>query len=124
MPGVIEEMLEGEVEGMKLGDGTAYMLSTYFVVPLVMAVLTLLVSDRVSRYGNLVAGSLIGIVLLLGIAADIAAVGFDAHLLVSTLGALIALVIGATSLAEVRKAHPPGQDAPVAESEKLHAGVH
>ena len=81
-PGTLDEMIEGRIDDMAMSDGLAFMMSTYFIIPLLMAGLTLVVSDRLSGYGNLVIGTLIGLFLILGVAAEAVAIGFDAHLLI------------------------------------------
>ena len=65
-PGALEEALAGEMEGMALDDGLGIQLSALVGIPLVLAVVTLLVSDRVSRSANLVAGLLFGFLAAYG----------------------------------------------------------
>ena len=123
-PGTLDEMIEGRLDDMAMSDGLAFMMSTYFVVPLVMAGLTLVLSDRLSSYGNLVIGGLIGLFLVLGVVAEAVVLGFDAHLLVSAIGGVFALMIAAMSLTEVRRQSSAERGAAPAESEKVHVGAH
>lgn len=123
-PGTLDEMIEGRIDDMAMSDGLAFMMSTYFIVPLVMAGLTLVVSDRLSGYGNLVIGGLIGLFLVFGVVAEAVALGFDAHLLISAIGGVFALMIAAMSFTEVRRQSSPDQGEAPAESPKVHADVH
>jgi hypothetical protein len=55
-PGVIEEIITGEVEGMQINSGLLAMFSLFWLIPLVMAFLTLILKDKVNRWTNIILG--------------------------------------------------------------------
>ena len=64
--GRVEELLAGTIEGEPLDDTVGFTLTVLVVLPLVMAGVTLLLSDRVNRWVNVVGGLAFG---LLGVYA-------------------------------------------------------
>ena len=56
VPGALEEMVAGEIEGEALTEGLTYFFGILGIIPLVMAAVTVLVSARANPYVNLVAG--------------------------------------------------------------------
>lgn len=60
MPGALEELLTGEMEGEPLTEALGFFMAMFGIIPLVMAAVALLVSDRVSLYANLIAGAHFG----------------------------------------------------------------
>ena len=45
VPGAVEEMLAGEIEGETLNDAVGFQLAVFVIIPLVMAAVTLLIRD-------------------------------------------------------------------------------
>ena len=64
--GRLEELLAGTIEGEPLDDTVVFTLTALVMLPLVMAGVTLLLSDRVNRWVNVVGGLAFG---LLGVYA-------------------------------------------------------
>lgn len=102
-PRVLEELLVGEYEGEPLDDATRFFIAMLLVIPLVMVGVTLLVSDRVNRYLNLIAGLAFG---LLGAGAAVLEVlggHFDGHVVMVALAAALAFLIGGLAMVELRQ---------------------
>ena len=59
--GRLEELLAGEIEGEPLDDTVRFTFAAMVMLPLVMASVTLLLSDRVNHYVNVVAGAALGL---------------------------------------------------------------
>jgi len=55
-PGVIEQIIAGEVEGMKIGPELLLLLAILLLVPLVMAFLSLTLKDSINRWANIILG--------------------------------------------------------------------
>lgn len=51
-PGILEELMEGRIEDMEITSGWLVFFALFWVVPLLMAFLTLVVDDRVNRFAN------------------------------------------------------------------------
>jgi hypothetical protein len=95
MPGALEELLAGEVEGETLDDALGYLFAWMVIIPLVMAAVTLVVRDRVNRYVNLVAGMALGLFGLYAVVRETSADGFNIHILMIVVASLLALLIAA-----------------------------
>ncbi len=101
-PGALEELLAGEMEGETLDNTWGILLAALVVIPLVMAGVTLLVSDRVNRYLNLVAGLAFGLLGALPV-MEILAGTFDGHVVMALTAAALGLLIGGLSVVELRQ---------------------
>jgi hypothetical protein len=55
-PGVIEQIMAGEVEGMKIGPELLLVYAIIILVPLVMAFLSLTLKDSTNRWANIIVG--------------------------------------------------------------------
>jgi hypothetical protein len=55
-PGVIEQIMAGEIEGMKIGPEILLLLAILLLVPLVMAFLSLTLKDSTNRWANIILG--------------------------------------------------------------------
>jgi len=54
--GAIEQIIAGEIEGTKITDGLLLFLSIFWLVPLTMAFLSLILRDSANRWANIIAG--------------------------------------------------------------------
>jgi len=54
--GAIEQVIAGEIEGMPITDGLLLFLSIFWLVPLTMAFLSLILKDSTNRWANIIAG--------------------------------------------------------------------
>lgn len=109
-PGALEEALAGEMEGVALDDGLGFQLSILVCIPLAMAAMTLLASDRVNRYANLIAGLLFGLLAAFGMVSELLAGQFNGHVLLVALGCFLAFLVAVLSLVDLR--HPTSQARP------------
>ena len=57
-PGVIEDVMAGEIEGMQLGEGMMLIYALFFIIPMVVAVLCLTLNGSANRWLNFVLGIL------------------------------------------------------------------
>jgi len=55
-PGVIEQIMEGEIEGIKIGPEILLLMAVIYLVPLVMAFLSLTLKDSTNRWANIIVG--------------------------------------------------------------------
>ena len=55
-PGVIEGIIAGEIEGMRIGPELLLLFSILFLIPLVMAFLSLTLKDSTNRWANIILG--------------------------------------------------------------------
>jgi len=54
--GAIDQVRAGTIEGMKITDGLLLLLSIFWLVPLTMAFLSLILKDSANRWANIIAG--------------------------------------------------------------------
>jgi hypothetical protein len=73
MPGTLEEVMAGKIEGMQLSEGMMVGYSLYWLIPLIMAVLSLTLSGSVNRWLNFVLGILVALLMIFDIASHLAA---------------------------------------------------
>jgi hypothetical protein len=57
-PGFIEEVMSGEMEGMKISAGLMTFFSLFWLIPLMMAFLSVTLKDGANRKTNLILGLL------------------------------------------------------------------
>lgn len=105
-PGALEDALAGQMEGMASDGGAGYVLAVFGLVPLALAVMTLLIDNRVTRYANLVAGLLVGAWGILEMVTHLVDEAFNASMLVSIGTILIALLIAGLSASALRQKAP------------------
>ena len=55
-PGVIEDVITGEMGGMELSEGMMVIYALFFIIPLVVAILCLTLSGSANRWLNFVLG--------------------------------------------------------------------
>jgi len=71
-PGVLEQVMAGEIEGLQIGPEILLLDAIIFLFPLVMAFLTLTLKDSINRWVNIIMGT-VGVVLsLVGLSGDLA----------------------------------------------------
>jgi hypothetical protein len=119
MPGALEELLAGEMEGETLTDTNVYLFAAFVVIPLVMAVVALLVGDSVNRIASLIVGAVYGLFGAFAVVSHTLDGGFNVHVLMAALGGVGALLIAGLCMAGLR---PPASDAaqPSSESGRPH----
>ncbi len=103
VPGALEELLAGEIEGQTLTDAVGYGLAMLVVIPLVMAVVTLLISDRVNRYVNLIAALAFGLFGVYAVVSEVLGGDFNAHVLMAAVAIVPGFLIAAVALVGLRQ---------------------
>jgi len=64
--GVIEQVMEGEIEGMKVGPELLLLFAILLLVPLVIAFLPLTLKDSTNRWTNIILGIVFAFLALVG----------------------------------------------------------
>ena len=103
IPGALEEMVAGEMEGETLTDGLTYFFAAVGSIPVVMAIVALLVSDRVNRQVNLIAGLVFGLFGVFAVVTHLVDGGFNVHVLMVAVAGAGAFLIAGLSLAGLRR---------------------
>jgi len=57
-PGAIQQVMTGIIEGWEMGPGMLFFMAVIFLVPLVMALLSLILSDSSNRPLNIILGTI------------------------------------------------------------------
>ena len=83
-PGVIAQIMDGEVEGMKIGTELILLFAILFLVPLIMAFLSLTLKDSINRWTNIILGSVFA-ALFIGVIATVAKLSGETLMMVSHL---------------------------------------
>jgi tetrahydromethanopterin S-methyltransferase subunit F len=89
--GVIAGIMAGEVEGMKIGPELILLFAILFLVPLIMAFLSLTLKDSINRWANIIAGAVFA-ALFIGVLMTVAKLSGETLMTLSTIVAL-ALII-------------------------------
>ena len=55
-PGVIEDIIAGEMDGWEISEGLLAFFGIFWLIPLIMAVLSLTLKDSANRWTNIVLG--------------------------------------------------------------------
>ena len=103
VPGALGELLAGEIEGQTLTDAVGYGLAMLVVIPLVMAVVTLLINDRVNRYVNLIAALAFGLFGVYAVVSEALGGDFNAHVLMAAVAIVPGFLIAAMALVGLRQ---------------------
>jgi hypothetical protein len=61
MPGVIEDVMAGEMGGMQLSEGMMVLYALFFLIPMVVAILCLTLNGAANRWLNFVLGIVWGL---------------------------------------------------------------
>jgi len=93
-PGVIEQIMEGEIDGIKIGPELLLLISIIYLVPLVMAFLSLTLKDSTNRWANIIAGIAFAGLGLFDLIGALAAPSIYAYaVLMSIAGVVVAALI-------------------------------
>ncbi len=90
-PGVIAQIMAGEVEGMKIGPELILLFAILFLVPLIMAFLSLTLKDSINRWANIIVGAVFAI-LFIGVIVTVAKLSGEILMTLSTVVALVLIV--------------------------------
>ena len=103
IPGALEDMLAGQIEGEALTAGVGYQMALLVVIPLAMTTMTLLARDRVNRYASLVVGLLVGLLGSLLVGDHVLDGVVNGHVVLAAVAVLLAFLIAGLSAAELRR---------------------
>ena len=90
-PGVIAGIMDGEVEGMKIEPELILLFAILFLVPLIMAFLSLTLKDSINRWANIIVGAVFA-ALFIGVIATVAKLSGEMLMTFSTVVALSLIV--------------------------------
>ncbi len=90
-PGVIAGIMAGEVEGMKIGTELILLFAILFLVPLIMAFLSLTLKNSINRWANIIVGAVFA-VFFIGVIASVAKLSGEMLMTFSTVVALALIV--------------------------------
>lgn len=90
-PGVIAGIMTGEVEGMKIGPELILLFAILFLVPLIMAFLSLTLKDPITRWANIIVGAVFA-ALFIGVIVTVGKLSGEILMTLSTVVALILIV--------------------------------
>ena len=94
VPGVIDEIRAGEVVGMQAGPGLLLTMAImYYWVPLVMAVLSLTLKDKVNRWASIILGIFYAGFILFELFMNVATVAYPYVILMDTSAIVVASLI-------------------------------
>jgi hypothetical protein len=103
MPGAVEELLAGEMEGEALTDGMGYFMGSLLIIPLVMTAVALLATGRVNLIVNLIAGLAVGLFAVFGVVSHLLGEGFNVHVLMVAVAGVGTFLIAGLSWAGLRR---------------------
>ena len=79
-------------------DAIGYMFAALVAIPLAMATVTLLNGDRLTRYGNLIIATLLGLFAAFAVGSHLWAGDFNGHVLMAALACVLAFVTAGLSV--------------------------
>jgi uncharacterized membrane protein HdeD (DUF308 family) len=71
-PGALEQVMAGEIDGMKITPELMLLFAILFLAPLVMAVLSLTLKDKANRWANIIVGTVFVIIQIAALAETVA----------------------------------------------------
>ncbi len=90
-PGVLAGIMAGEVEGMKIGPELILLFAFLFLVPLIMAFLSLTLKDSINRWANIIVGAVFAAFFIV-VTATVAKLSGEILMTLSTVVALVLIV--------------------------------
>ena len=93
-PGVIDDIIAGEMEEMEITAGILMIFALFWLIPLIMSFLTLVLKDTANRYVNAVLGLFFGIFYIVDISGHMSrGEEFGGHAFVGSVGIIVAFLI-------------------------------
>jgi hypothetical protein len=87
-PGAIEQIMAGEIGGIKIGPEVLLLLAIVLLAPLIMAFLTLILKNSTNRWANIIVGIVLAGFELIALTEDL-----SAWAILTTLSKIAALVL-------------------------------
>jgi len=93
-PGTIEEVIAGEMGGMKISEGVLFMFSLFWLVPLAMAFFSVILKRAANRVLNIALGLFFAVFYIVDMSGHISRGElFFTHLVVGGVGVIVAALI-------------------------------
>ena len=93
-PGVVEDIIAGEMEGMEINTVTIFIFALFWIIPLIMAFVVLILRDTLNRYLNAILGLFFAVFYLVDISGHLSrGEGFGGHIIMGIIGIFVALLI-------------------------------
>ena len=93
-PGIIDDIIAGEMEAMEISAGVLMVFALFWLIPLIMAFLTLVLRDTPNRYTNAILGLFFGIFYIFDISGHLSrGEEFGGHCLMGVAGIIVAFFI-------------------------------
>jgi hypothetical protein len=94
VPGILDEIRVGTVVGMQAGHGLLLVMAImYYWVPLVMAVVSLTLKDKVNRYASIILGIFYAGFILFELFMNVTTVAYPYVILMDTSAIVVAALI-------------------------------
>jgi hypothetical protein len=93
VPGFINNIIAGEIEGMQITTGMLIVLSLFWIVFLLMAFLTLILKDKINRYTNGVLGIFFTFYMIYDMYSSLSVQEFSGSNLLQVFGLIFAFLI-------------------------------
>ena len=91
-PGVIEEIMAGELKGDPISEGLLFFFALFWLVPLVMSFLSLTLKDSANRWANIIVGIVFAALYILVLGESLAEPSAHMTLLLGSTVAAPALI--------------------------------
>ena len=93
-PGVVEDIISGEMEGMEISAGVLILFAIFWLIPLTMAFLTLILQEIINRVANAILGLFFAVFYIIDMSGHLSrGEEFGGHLLIGVVGVVVALLI-------------------------------
>ena len=91
MPGMIDELRAGEMEGMQITEGLSAFFAIFWLIPLTMAFLSVTLKGSANRWANIIVGI---VVAILNIATLSQALTLDLSIYAYAIAMDISMIVG------------------------------
>ena len=93
-PGVVEGLMSGEMEGMEVSGWLLILFAIFWLIPLIMAFLTLVLKDPINRYSNAVLGLFFAVFYIIDISGHVSrGEAVSGHVFMGIVGIIVAFFI-------------------------------
>jgi hypothetical protein len=94
VPGVIDEIRAGTIVGMQAGQGLLLMMAVmYFWLPLVMAVVSLTLKDKINRWASIILGAFYVVFISFELFMNVSTVAYPYVILMDSSAIVVAALI-------------------------------
>lgn len=93
VPGFINSIIAGEIEGMEISTGMLLMMSLFWIVFFMMAFLTLILKEKINRYANAILGLFFTIYMIYDMYTSLSMQEFSGSNLLQVFGLIFSFLI-------------------------------